>query len=218
MADMKRPIFISGTGTNVGKTYVTSRLIKELSGLGLRVGVFKPIETGVRDIPADASLLFEKAKRFNPELATLSLSDICPVSFALAAGPAIAKGTGRIDFEALETAFEKISAVSDIVLIEGAGGLLTPIEGRYFMLNLAEMFDSRLLLVSHAKLGCINDILLNEKVLKIGKQGFVIAVNKRSEDYEFDEISLPYLEKELNDLYILPEEFLTLAQRIASWE
>jgi len=215
---MRRPVFISATGTNVGKTYVTRILIKELSELGLKVGVFKPIETGVKDIPADASLLFEKAKRYNSALSALSLSDICPIPLSLAAAPAIAKGTQAIDFEALETAYDKISALCDIVLIEGAGGLLTPVEGRYFMLNLAEMFDSRLLLVSHAKLGCINDILLNEKVLKIGKQGFAIAVNKRSDDYEFDDISLPYLEKELGDLYILPEESATLANVIAQWD
>ena len=68
-----KPIFITATNTNVGKTYTTLRLLEALSKRGLRVGVMKPIETGVKDVPLDASLLFERAKTYHPELSSLKL-------------------------------------------------------------------------------------------------------------------------------------------------
>jgi len=213
---MKKNLFICGTGTDVGKTYTTLSLIESLSNLGLKVGIMKPIETGVKNTPQDATILFEKAKKFNPALNDLRLSDICPISFTLPAAPAIAKGAQQIDFDLINKCHKAVLARCDIVLIEGAGGLLTPIEQNYFMLNLAEMLNSRLLLVSHARLGCINDIMLNKKVLEPTKLEFLTAINKRIDDLSFDEISLPYLKSELNDLFILPNDLDKLAYRIAS--
>ncbi|MDQ7084781.1 MAG: dethiobiotin synthase [Sulfurovum sp.] len=52
-----KTLFITATGTNIGKTYTTLKLIKALAAQGLRVGVFKPIETGVQTIAPDATLL-----------------------------------------------------------------------------------------------------------------------------------------------------------------
>ena len=60
-----KPIFITATNTNVGKTYATLKLIEDLSARGLKVGVMKPIETGVEGTPADASILFETALKYH---------------------------------------------------------------------------------------------------------------------------------------------------------
>ena len=214
---MKKDIFISATGTNVGKTFVALQLIDAMSAMGLRVGVMKPIETGVKSIPADASALYEKAKRLNPALADLQLEDICPISFSLPAAPDVARKGLPIDFDLLQECHDNIAKRSDIVIIEGAGGLLTPVEKSYFMLNLSEMFNSRILLLSSAKLGCINDILLNEKVLKYGRQDFVIAVNKTPEDIDFDTISLPYLKNQIKDLFLLPDDIIALSRKLLEY-
>lgn len=213
---MKKDLFISGTNTDVGKTYCTLNLIHSLGQQGIKVGVMKPIETGVKSIPADANKLFEAAKIYNPTLQSFHLEDICPISFHLAAAPDIARNGIHIDFDLISECHENIAKISDIVLIEGAGGLLTPIEGNYFMLNLAEMLNSKILLISHAKLGCINDIMLNEKILKYSRQEFLIAVNQRIEDSSFTEISYPFLEKQLKNLFLLPSQLDKLTDKIIS--
>jgi dethiobiotin synthetase len=213
---MKKNIFISGTTTNIGKTYTSLALIEALGELGLKVGVMKPIETGVKYIPEDASALFEKAKKFNPRLNELQLEDICPISLTMPAAPEIARNSQPIDFELIEECYARICEVSDIVVVEGAGGLLSPIEGSYFMLNLAEMLNCKIILVAGAKLGCINDIMLNEKLLKYARLEHFIAVNKQADDVDFDQISAPYLKSQIKDLFILPEDMKKLAMRLAA--
>ena len=211
---MKKNIFISGTGTDVGKTFIALELISVISSLGLKVGVMKPIETGVKDIPEDANKLFKMAKKYNPALIDLHLEDICPISFALAAAPDVARSGLPIDFDLLQECHDNIAKKCDIMIIEGAGGLLTPVEKKYFMLNLAEMFNARTLLVSSAKLGCINEILLNEKILKFGRQDFQIAINKREEDVDFEKTSLPYLKNHMKDIFVLPDDINLLAKKL----
>ena len=117
------PIFITATNTNIGKTYTTLKLLEALSAKGFKVGVMKPIETGVVKEPLDATLLFETAKRLNPALEVLKMRDITPYQFELPAAPFVAKGRKKISLELLESAYAKIEALCDIVLIEGAGGL-----------------------------------------------------------------------------------------------
>lgn len=213
---MKKNIFISATSTNIGKTHTSLALLEAINALGYRVGVMKPIETGVKTIPEDANALFEKAKTLNPKLKELQLEEVCPVSFKQSAAPEIARNSQPIDFELIEECYAKISSLSDIVVVEGAGGLLTPIEDGYFMLNLAEMLNCKILLVSHAKLGCINDIMLNEKVLQYARADFAVAVNKMSDDLDFGVVSEPYLKKHLKDLFILPDDMKKLAKMVCS--
>ncbi len=213
---MKQNIFITGTGTDIGKTYTTLSLIKALSAKGIKVGVMKPIETGVKTIPEDANALFELAKKYNPALSTLDLEDICPLSFHLPAAPDIARGGFPIDFDLIAHCHEKIASLSDIVLVEGAGGLLTPVEDGYFMLNLAEMLNCKIALVSHARLGCINEIMLNERMLKFSRLKFIMAVNQRAEDTIFEQNSLPYLQKSVKNLFFLPRQLDAMADRIIS--
>jgi dethiobiotin synthetase len=69
-------IFISATNTDVGKTYSTLKLKEILSQRGFKVGVLKPIETGVENTPVDATTLFNTAKRYNQNLKKLNLKDI----------------------------------------------------------------------------------------------------------------------------------------------
>lgn len=213
------PIFITATNTNVGKTYTTLRLLETLSSYGLKVGVMKPIETGVITDPLDATLLFETAKRFHPDLAVLSLKDIAPYQFALPAAPFVAKGRKKIDVEKLQAAYEKIAALCDIVLIEGAGGLLVPVEDDFYMYDFIRLFDARTLLVGHDQLGCINDILLNLHLLdSLGVDNYEWCVNsKNKEDREsFDKITLPFLKKLFGRVLFVQEDMQEIAKSLVN--
>lgn len=213
------PIFITATNTNVGKTYTTLRLLETLSSYGLKVGVMKPIETGVITDPLDATLLFETAKRFHPDLAVLSLKDIAPYQFELPAAPFVAKGRKKIDVEKLQAAYEKIAALCDIVLIEGAGGLLVPVEDDFYMYDFIRLFDARTLLVGHDQLGCINDILLNLHLLdSLGVDNYEWCVNsKNKEDREsFDKITLPFLKKLFGRVLFVQEDMQEIAKSLVN--
>jgi len=107
-------IFITATNTNVGKSYTTLKLIKTLSQKGYKVGVFKPIETGVEKYPLDGYKLFNEAKKYNQNLNKLSLDDIVPIQFKLPAAPIVA---GEVNFEKIDTAYKKIKNECDILLI-----------------------------------------------------------------------------------------------------
>ncbi len=183
-------IFISANNTGCGKTYTTLRLIEKLSSLGYSVGVFKPVETGVEDYPYDGKKLFEKAKKHNPMLKKLSLNDIVPVQLKLPAAPYVA---GKVDFERIKNAYNKIKPLCDILLIEGAGGVLVPVNETFKMVDFAKFFDAKLLLVIRSNLGCINDFLLNRYYLQNEGIEYEWAVNLMDESYF--KITHPFLKK-----------------------
>lgn len=202
-----KPIFITATNTHIGKTYATLKLIEALSKRGLKVGVMKPIETGVRDIPEDGNHLFETAKIYHPELSSLKLKDIVPYQFALPAAPYVAKGRKRVSAELLESAYAKIEALCDIVLIEGAGGLLVPIEDDLYMYDFIKLFGARTLLIGHANLGCINDMLLNLHLLdNLGVDDYEWCINFRNNKEDFDTISLPFFKKLFGQVLSVQED------------
>jgi len=189
-----KPIFITATNTNVGKTYTTLKLIEDLSAKGLKVGVMKPIETGVVQRAEDATVLFDVALKYHPELSCLKLKDIAPYQFELPAAPYVAKGRKRVSAELLESAYAKIEALCDIVLIEGAGGLLVPIEDDFYMYDFIRLFGARTLLVGHDRLGCINDILLNLHLLDtLGVDDYEWCINFRDNQELFMKTSYPFL-------------------------
>ncbi len=183
-------IFISANNTGCGKTYATLKLIEAFSKNGYKVGVMKPVETEVTDYPKDGKKLFETAKRFNPLLNSLTIDDIVPIQLTLPAAPAVA---GRVDFEKIKDSYNKIKQLCDILLIEGAGGLLVPVTETFFMVDFIKFFQAKLFLVIGSKLGMINDFLLNKYYLEKENINYVWAVNLFDESYY--EISHPFIKK-----------------------
>ena len=211
------PIFITATNTNIGKTYTTLKLLESLSAKGLKVGVMKPIETGVVKEPLDATLLFETAKRLNPALEVLKMRDITPYQFELPAAPFVAKGRKKISLELLESAYAKIEALCDIVLIEGAGGLLVTIEEDLYMYDFIRLFHAKTLLVGHDQLGCINDVLLNLHLLdSLGVDDYEWCINFRSERASFDEITLPFFKKLFGRVLSLQENMNEILESLVA--
>jgi len=162
---MTRPraagIFVTGTDTGVGKTVVSTALVAAFRKAGLRVGAMKPIETGVgEDGPLDAIALRDAAGSTDP------LATICPQQFALPAAPNAAAGAeGReVVLEAIDAAYDALAKGRDLVVVEGAGGLLVPIRDGWTMAELARRLELPLLVVARASLGTINHTALTLEV------------------------------------------------------
>jgi len=190
-------IFITATNTDVGKTYTTLKLIEYLSQKGYKVGVFKPIETGVTTQPIDGKKLFETAKIYNKNLQTLTLNDIVPIQFRLPAAPIVA---GKVNFDKIDSAYKKIKSLCDILLIEGAGGIKVPVTKDFYMYDFIKYFNAKSLLVVQSKLGCINDLELNLEFFTPNSW----AINLFDED--FYEISYPYLKEKYKEVLIIQKD------------
>ncbi len=211
---MAKRIFITATNTDIGKTYTTKLLIETYTKMGLRVGVYKPIETGVTDLPSDGKALFETASALNPALSELSLDDIVTLRFSLPAAPYVANDGKRIDLERFERALEKIEPLCDIVLIEGAGGLFVPVDSETMMIDLPRRLRAATLLVTHCRLGCINDTLLSIKALQDAALPFVWGFNCRENDGSFEKTSLPYFKDRYETLYFIRDDIDSIARSL----
>jgi dethiobiotin synthetase len=211
---LPKRIFITATNTNRGKTHTTLQLLNAYAQMGYRVGVYKPIETGVNGVPADGSLLLKHAQTHNPELKSLKVSDIVTLFFSLPAAPYIANKGQKIDFTHFDTALNKIEQYCDITLIEGAGGMMVPLDEEMMMIDLAHHFNAATLLVTHCSLGCINDTLLNIERLKQLSFPFEWAFNCYQNSDNFAQISLPYFKKKFETLYFVGHNTPLLAQAL----
>jgi dethiobiotin synthetase len=162
--DLKLPnkngFFITGTDTSVGKTLITGGIAMVLRQQGLKVGVFKPIASGCRDegilISDDTEFLAMCAD------AEYSLSIISPVTYKTPAAPITCiEIEGReIDYEAIVTAYNYLCDNTDVVLVEGIGGALVPIDKENTVLDLAVGFNLPTVIVARPNLGTINHSLL----------------------------------------------------------
>ena len=187
-----RSLFITATGTNVGKTHTTLRLIEAYAKIGLKAGVFKPIETGVKDGPLDAKALLEACQKCNPEFADLTPKDITAYTFSLPAAPFCADTMQEIKLEKIFEKYNELSNRCDILLVEGAGGLMVPITQTYKMIDLAKELNAPVLLVTPSRLGCINDTLLSLEALKSRDIDFDWCVNLYEDKESFAQVTQPY--------------------------
>ena len=195
---MNKRIFVSATNTDIGKTYTSKLLLKEYASRGLSVGVIKPIETGiVAGIYPDGDELLSTCRTYNEEFKALHVENIVPISYELAAAPAIASNNKKLDLKKIDEAIKKIEKLCDVLIIEGAGGLYVPLDDEYMIIDLIKYLDAKTLLVTHCSLGCINDTLLSKKALENANLKHVVAFNCREEDYSFSKVSEPYF-KEIN--------------------
>lgn len=141
-------IFVTGTDTDVGKTAVAVAIARQLVAAGKRVGVYKPVATGGL---ADAEALWTAAGR------PLSLAMVCPQSFPAAISPprsAQAAGT-QVDERLLERGLDPWRPVSDFLIVEGAGGLFSPLADTCSNADLAARLGLPLVVVDAARLGAI---------------------------------------------------------------
>ncbi|MFP4486804.1 MAG: dethiobiotin synthase [Campylobacterales bacterium] len=204
-------IFITATNTEVGKTTIAKALIDEYGKKGIKVTPFKPIETGVVDEPEDALVLLECAKKYNLNLKNLTPKDITAYTFSLPAAPYVAKDM-EIDMEVIKKKKEALLGYGELLLIEGAGGLMVPIYKDYFMIDLIDELGATPFLVSTSKLGCINDLLLSLGVLESRFGSVLFGLNLFDESYF--SISHPYLSEHFKKLFLLPKDIKEVADEL----
>jgi len=211
-----KKILITATNTDIGKTYTSLALIESFSSLGYRVGVMKPIETGVDTEPLDATLLLTCAQKYNPDFHSISLNDICPIQYKLPAAPYVAKGEKKIDFVRLKNAEEKLSKQCDILLIESAGGIMTPVEDDFIMIDFLAFFNAKALLITDDQLGCINNTLLNMHVLSTYTESFTWCINQKSTNGNFEAVSLPYFQDKFDKVLTVQKDIDAIANSLLS--
>jgi dethiobiotin synthetase len=190
-------LFITGTDTGIGKTLISAALARHFRIRGLRVGVMKPIETGVENparLGQDATLLRWAAG------ATDNADIISPYRFKRPLAPcqAAAAAQEQIDIERISSAGKSLRLGSDILLIEGAGGLMVP-----------RQLGASLLVITHPRLGTLNHTLLTTfaaRTMELKISGFII--NKMPESPGEAEREAPHLLASLASaelLGVLPE-------------
>ena len=157
---MMNGLFLTGTNTGVGKTHVGAMIARALVAAGHRIGVYKPVESGCRRegealIAADARQLWEAAGKPG------DLSKVCPQRFEAALAPpqaAALKGS-TVDRELLRSGLSYWQERSDFVLVEGAGGLMSPLSDGDYNADLAVDLGLPLVIVAANELGVINATL-----------------------------------------------------------
>lgn len=152
----RRGLFVAGTDTDVGKTFVTAMIARRLAADGNRVGVYKPVASGrAADQRGDAEQLWEAAGK--PE----TLSRVCPQQFTAPLAPHLAAKAEHTEVNE-ELLIDGLSAWKDhcdVVLVEGVGGLMSPVSEHLYCADLADAFGYHLLIVVPNRLGCINQAL-----------------------------------------------------------
>jgi dethiobiotin synthetase len=153
----RRGLFVTGTDTDVGKTAVAVALVRLLVAADKAVGVYKPVASGVaspEDPDGDPRRLWEAAGRPG------RLADVCPQAFPAAIAPArAAAAAGRTVNESLLRTGLDAWRASDVVVVEGAGGLFSPLSGETLNADLAREFALPLVVVDSARLGSIGRTL-----------------------------------------------------------
>ena len=178
-----RGLFVTATDTSVGKTVVASAIVAALVADGVKVGVFKPAVTGLdlpRDPewPPDHELLAMAAGQI--EMVGPSPEDVAPWRF----GPAVSPHLGaelagvELDPRVLVVAAKKAGAGTDLLIVEGVGGLLVPLTRDYSVRDLALELGLRLIIVARPGLGTINHTLLTvEAARSAGLEVTAVVIN-----------------------------------------
>ncbi|NEW59890.1 dethiobiotin synthase [Sulfurovum sp. bin170] len=219
-------LFITATNTNIGKTFASLSLIEHFSKQGLTVGVCKPIETGITEIVdgelrvesglADATKLLRKVQEYNENFKALKPIDITAYTFSLPASPFSADINRTIQIENIKSKIKQLSKLCDLLIIEGAGGLMVPITKDYMMIDLAKDLNAKTLLVTPSKLGCINDTLLSIEALKNRGISFDWCVNLFEDRDEFEEVTKPFYDAYFNEWWSLEDKGVDLINKILS--
>jgi len=169
-------LFITGTDTGVGKTYVGAMMARALRAAGHRVGVYKPAASSCRRLRGklvsdDAVALWEAAGRPGP------LQRVCPQRFSAPLAPHLAahEEGKRLDPELLRRGLEYWRRRADVILVEGAGGLMSPLGDDEYVADLACEFRFPLIVVARNSLGTINQTLQTLIAAATFRDGLTVA-------------------------------------------
>ena len=160
---MPQSYFVTGTDTGIGKTIVSCALLSAYSARGNAVIGMKPVVTGrVCGEWADVKAIVAASSIAAPREWVNPYAFIPPISPHLAA-----KQAGmEIDIEIIRQAYCNLQKISDVVVVEGVGGIMAPLNDRNDVADMAYAFDLPIILVVGMRLGCLNHALITEKIIQ----------------------------------------------------
>jgi dethiobiotin synthetase len=164
---MSKAFFVTGTDTEVGKTHVSCLLLKQYAAQGLKVIGMKPIAAGCELVNGEWGNE-DVQKLIAASNVTAPLDLINPYRFKEPIAPHLAaeKVGVTIEIETIVSAFKQLQTMADVVIVEGAGGFLVPLNTKANMADLAIALGLPTILVVGLRLGCINHSLLTVEAIK----------------------------------------------------
>ncbi len=159
-------LFVTGTDTEVGKTVVAAALLRLFSAAGVRTLGMKPVASGAVMSPSGPRS--EDAERLIAAMSEpAGYGEVNPYLFEPAVAPhlAAAEVGVRIDLDRIVQAYRVLRARAEVVVVEGVGGWLVPLDDALTVQDLALKIDLPVLLVVGMQLGCINHALLSERAI-----------------------------------------------------
>lgn len=205
-------LFVTGTDTGVGKTYVSRMIVETLRRNGVDAVGYKPVACGDRE---DATLLSEAS-------GGLSLDQVNPVHLSAPLAPYVAGllGNFSVDVEQLLDGYHDLAARHEVVIVEGAGGWEVPLAPGLRMSDLAKRLALPVLLVVGNRLGALNHALLTVEAIRAkGMECKGIILNQLGDELDTamitnkgvieDLTGVPLLDHLIHDQPFLDEEWLT---------
>jgi dethiobiotin synthetase len=194
-AEPRRQLFVTGTDTGVGKTRVAAALCAAFAARGLRVAAMKPVASGC--VRTSVGLRNEDALALIAAANTpADYADVNPYAFEPAIAPhlAAAQAGTSIEESILDDARERLARHCDLLIVEGAGGWLVPLDARRCFADLAVRWRLDVIVVVAMRLGCLNHALLTQEA--IAARGLRLAgwvANRVERDFEPLAENLAYL-------------------------
>ena len=181
-----RGVFITGTDTNVGKTYVGCLLAQDLNARGINVVPRKPAESGCieknGELIAEDALALKQAASYSG-----SLNEVCPNRFKAALSPVRAAQLENKNLSIEQLHQSCTHSIDGFTLVEGAGGFYSPLASDGLNADLAQSLQLPVLLVAEDRLGCINQILLTAEAIANRKLNLAaVVLNKINTDDHSD--------------------------------
>ncbi|MFB5607023.1 MAG: dethiobiotin synthase [Candidatus Nitrosomaritimum yanchengensis] len=196
-----KSLFITGTDTDVGKTYVTAGLAVTLRKMNVDVGIMKPFAAGKPQVKGykseDIEILSKAAQVCDSE------NLVNPQFFPMAASPYTASKALKVKVKkaSVLSSFKKLSKMHQMLLVEGMGGIMTPILKNYFVTDLIKEMKIPAVIVTRTKVGTVNHTIMTVKMCqkyKISMKGIIIN------NFDSDGYNIRLLKKDLENLTEIP--------------
>jgi dethiobiotin synthetase len=204
-------LFITGTDTGVGKTYIATRLLELLRASGECCAGMKAICCGDR---RDAELLLAVGRE------GLTIDDVNPVWLKTPAAPIVGGLMERvdIDIEHILTAFRNLQNRVEHVIVEGTGGWMVPIHRNYFVSDLAVAMKLPVLAIAYNRLGCLNHAVLTvQSVVAHGLRCAGLVLNNAEETGDMATVTNADILRKILDVPVLGELGENLTELPADW-
>jgi len=196
-----KSLFITGTDTDVGKTYVTAGLAVTLRKMGIDVGIMKPFAAGT---PQKKGFKSEDVEILSRAAQVSDHEDLMnPQFFKMAASPYTASKSlnVKVKVKSVLSWFKKLSKLHSMLLVEGMGGIMTPILKNYFVTDLIKDMKIPAVIVTRTKIGTVNHTIMTCKMCekyKIPIKGIIIN------NFDSDGYTVKTLKRDLQSLTGVP--------------